>query len=370
MARTTTEARRARGVAAAPARAFVRDFGSATSRAEVVFDARTAFDFLVSMNVAAGEESDLLPDDAAWLKRARGSMPADVRRDLDSCFGKASMGAFHLLPSVIIGRPEIVDADGFVAALDELSTEALLRLLLVDMRHEPESEALIERVLARDEAALSEVTEHFNEFNKGSVVEFLRDPEPAVGQMREVVRSWLTLYREIEPRVEQILRADVASRRTDRETLEQSTLIERTTGGLRWLPESRVRRIVMAPSYFARPYNYVYQGSDWRMFAYPVSDAVLGALDAAVPPQGVVRLYRALGDPTRLRVLKLLSERDWYLTELAQQLELSKPTMKHHLALLRAAGLVTVTDEGNLTYYSIRRERLDEAGVELHRFLS
>ena len=70
-----------------------------------------------------------------------------------------------------------------------------------------------------------------------------------------------------------------------------------------------------------------------------------------------------------MRILRLLGERDRYLTELAQQLELSKPTMKHHLALLRAAGLVTVTEEGSLTYYSLRRERVREAGVELQHYI-
>jgi ArsR family transcriptional regulator len=84
----------------------------------------------------------------------------------------------------------------------------------------------------------------------------------------------------------------------------------------------------------------------------------------------MVRLYRALGDPTRMRILRLLSDRDWYLTELATQLELSKPTTKHHLALLRAAGLVTVTEEGNLTYYSIRRDRIDQAGAQLSQYLA
>ena len=83
----------------------------------------------------------------------------------------------------------------------------------------------------------------------------------------------------------------------------------------------------------------------------------------------VAKYFRGLGDPTRLRILKLLADRDWYLTELATQLEFSKPTIKHHLAQLRAAGLVTVTEEGSLTYYSIRRERLEEAGLELGRYL-
>ena len=80
-------------------------------------------------------------------------------------------------------------------------------------------------------------------------------------------------------------------------------------------------------------------------------------------------LYRALGDETRLRILKLLASRDLYLTEIAQHLELSKPTIKHHLALLRSASLVTVTESGTVVYYSLRRDRLDDASADIKRFL-
>jgi DNA-binding transcriptional ArsR family regulator len=70
-----------------------------------------------------------------------------------------------------------------------------------------------------------------------------------------------------------------------------------------------------------------------------------------------------------LRILKLLAGKDLYLTEIAQQLELSKPTIKHHLALLRAAGLVTVVEAGHVVYYSLRRDRIDDASTDLGRFL-
>jgi DNA-binding transcriptional ArsR family regulator len=83
-----------------------------------------------------------------------------------------------------------------------------------------------------------------------------------------------------------------------------------------------------------------------------------------------VRLYRALGDESRLRILRLLAERDRYLTELATELDLSKPTVSHHLAQLRSAGLVTMTEQGNLTYYTLRRDRVEEAGPELSAFLA
>jgi len=105
------------------------------------------------------------------------------------------------------------------------------------------------------------------------------------------------------------------------------------------------------------------------VFAYPVADTALGGTDRFTPPVSAVRLYRALGDETRLRILKLLGERDHYLTELAQELDLSKPTIKHHLAQLRVAGLVTLTEEGSLTYYSLRRDRLDAAGREVRDYL-
>ena len=83
-----------------------------------------------------------------------------------------------------------------------------------------------------------------------------------------------------------------------------------------------------------------------------------------------MRLHRALGDESRLRILRLLAAGDLYLTEIAQALDLSKPTIKHHLAQLRAAGLVTITEEGSLTYYSLRRDRLGEVGDDLRRFIT
>ena len=126
---------------------------------------------------------------------------------------------------------------------------------------------------------------------------------------------------------------------------------------------------MLAPSYFSRPFNYLLAGPDWRFFGYPVADNALEVTDPLAPPPQVLRLHRALGDDTRLRILKLLAERDLYLTEIAQQLELSKPTIKHHLAQLRAAGLLTIVESGAVVYYSLRRARLDDATVDLKRFL-
>jgi DNA-binding transcriptional ArsR family regulator len=365
-----TERRHAATTAATAAqRPMVRDVAGRGARVELSFERRTAYDFAISLYVAAGEESDLLPEDGAWLERARKALPEDIRTDMSDIFGEQPKGVFHSLPSIIIARPDVADATSLVHALNDLGERELSLILVESMLCYEGLTDRAERVVEGDEEAIAEARRALDERHCESLERFLENRGEKIAALRRVLDAWLPVYREIEPRVGDMLERDLARRTTVPDGEDVMGLIEATTGGVRWFPEAGVRRVIMAPIYFGRPYNYVYQGTDWRLFLYPLAEEALGPADESIPSQAVVRLYRALGDATRMRVLRLLSERDWYLTELAQQLELSKPTMKHHLALLRAAGLVTVTDQGSMTYYSLRRERVREAGIELQRYL-
>ena len=78
------------------------------------------------------------------------------------------------------------------------------------------------------------------------------------------------------------------------------------------------------------------------------------------------RLACVLSDRSRLVALRLLAERSLTLQELADQLGVRKSTMHHHLAQLRAAGLLRVP-YGTKTY-SLRREPLRELGGALKNF--
>ena len=350
------------------ARPMVRDFSGANRAHAVSFDARTAYDFLISAQVGTAEESDLLPEDRAWLLRSRAALGSQLLTDLDDCFGDEHKGIFHGLSSMLVTSTQVRTAADVVKAIDEAGARGIQHVVLRDSLDQGVADDLVERALDRDQQAVAEIGPLASE-HLGDLLEFLDASDAQYRSLRSALQAWLTPFQEIEDRVARFQERDVAARRADQRRLTSEDLIERVTGGLRWVPDNQFRRVILAPSYFSRPFNYIYQGGDWRLFAYPITDAVLEAADTSMPPPSVVRLYRTLGDPTRLRTLKLLADRDWYLTELATQLELSKPTMKHHLAQMRAAGLVTVTEEGNLTYYSLRRERLAEAGVELSRFI-
>ncbi len=352
----------------APPAPRVRDIGRPATAVPVEWDVRTAYDFLFSLSDDAGASDDLPAEDRAWLGRTRDRLRGDVG-DAYELFGKEVCIS---LAGLAVDHPTAVDAAAFLALVESTPTATVIRTVLGAEMRDPRNRDLLDRSLAGDGEATSELLAPLVEHHGGDtskVARLLRDPIGLIEAARAVLRAWLPAFEEIEPRVASMLQRDVELRAADKAHLTPEELIERTTGGIRWLSEPGVRRVILAPSYFSRPYNFVLGGPDWRMFGYPISDAALDARDPLAPPPAVVRLHRALGDETRLRILRLLRDQDAYLTEIAERLELSKPTIKHHLALLRAAGLVTVVEEGGYSYFNLRRERLDDASTELKRFL-
>lgn len=71
-------------------------------------------------------------------------------------------------------------------------------------------------------------------------------------------------------------------------------------------------------------------------------------------------LFKALNDPTRREILELLKEKDLTAGEIADKFSISKPSISHHLDLLRQAGLVVSVKEGQFIYYSINTTVMDE----------
>jgi DNA-binding transcriptional ArsR family regulator len=76
-------------------------------------------------------------------------------------------------------------------------------------------------------------------------------------------------------------------------------------------------------------------------------------------------VFRALADPTRRRVLALLREKPMSAGELADQFDVSKPTMSAHFNVLREAGLIDATKHGKSIVYRLRMSVLEEALMEL-----
>lgn len=71
-------------------------------------------------------------------------------------------------------------------------------------------------------------------------------------------------------------------------------------------------------------------------------------------------LFKALNDPIRREILKYLREGDLNAGEIANRFQISKPSISHHLEILKQADLVNAEKQGQFIVYSINTTVLDE----------
>jgi ArsR family transcriptional regulator len=69
--------------------------------------------------------------------------------------------------------------------------------------------------------------------------------------------------------------------------------------------------------------------------------------------------FKALGDPTRLKILDIVAAGEKCVCDLVAQIDVAQPLLSHHLRILREAGFVTHRKEGRWSYYALDRERLE-----------
>lgn len=71
-------------------------------------------------------------------------------------------------------------------------------------------------------------------------------------------------------------------------------------------------------------------------------------------------VFKALNDPTRREILEMLQQQDMTAGEIADQFDMSFPSISHHLDLLKQAKLVLAKKEGQYVTYSLNTTVMDE----------
>ncbi|MET8561761.1 metalloregulator ArsR/SmtB family transcription factor [Streptomyces flaveolus] len=82
----------------------------------------------------------------------------------------------------------------------------------------------------------------------------------------------------------------------------------------------------------------------------------------------LAKVFKALGDPVRLRLLSMIASREGgevCVCEMTPAFELSQPTISHHLRLLRQAGLIDCERRGTWVYYRVLPGALDRLAAFL-----
>lgn len=342
------------------------------------------YDFLLSLHVAlASPEHDYADYDVgrAWIESARMACNAadpDALRTLGRYLGDGRSGSLHAtLISQVWRCPSPREPLAFLDWLGQLPAEQLAEALLDQEGLGADWPELLHTYLARPEGAdvgllRVRILARYPEDVRPTVATVLDDVEDTRAALIAALRVWYnTVFARERDRVIPLLTREAEALERRRSELPLEAFIAEAMRGVEWQRPAGLRRIVFAPSYFCRPAVFYHFWHGTLTFCAPLvySSPVARPADPREPREETLNFFVALGDPTRLRILRLLAEREMYLTELADRLDLTKATTKHHMVKLRNAGLVTLYDRERMTYYALRPDVARQAAHLLGSYL-
>ena len=271
--------------------------------------------------------------------------------------------------------PDARTGGGFVETVRTMPPEDLVRYLLGFYR----------RVLRRETPAA--VMDAAIRGDRSAQREFRRTSFPDVGYLRETLRYILSK----EPAEIQIEFAALVGRWHDEvhglgeaefvRTAEASmAAFRRTTGGLpleqvvetaatglTFVPETGQTSVVLLPTVAIRPLWTVNDHRTSNIFAFSAPSPDGGRID---PPARLVALGKAIGDETRLRILRELATAPATPPDLADRMGIPRTSLLHHLRILRDADLIAVQVHDSAYHqYHVRDEHFGEVERLLEDYL-
>ncbi|NGP46700.1 winged helix-turn-helix transcriptional regulator [Bacillaceae bacterium SIJ1] len=181
-----------------------------------------------------------------------------------------------------------------------------------------------------------------------------------------VMSGWFdcVIYPQKE-KLEEILSRDKALKEKMLHRLEPDQFVEWATDGVKYPPEPSVHKVLLVPHYIYRPWNVEADLEGVKVFYYAVANESISGESRFVPNKLLVQRFKALGDETRLKILKMIKEKNLSLQELTIELELGKTTVHHHLKILKSARLVSQSS----SEYTIDHQAIEHLPAELKLYL-
>jgi len=179
-----------------------------------------------------------------------------------------------------------------------------------------------------------------------------------------------SFFAEEETRVRPFLDKSLARAQEMAASLALPELLEELSQGVRLEKEWGHKAYVLAPSFWGTPLLFFGQiTEDMGIILFGGRPADVSLIPGDVVPDALHQALKALADPTRLRILRYLTEEPRTPAELARLLRLRAPTVIHHLDALRLARMVVITVEAEGKRYTLRQDAVDSVYAMLRGFL-
>jgi DNA-binding transcriptional ArsR family regulator len=342
----------------------------------VTIDVAASYEMLLSLVTISETDNypvaEVGPEWLAAIEKRAG--PALMKRLGEFTQGTGD-GFVHLIP-LAYDAPAPRDVDTFLAHLEATDADEIVRQLLgyydyhVQRLTSPET---MRAAVDGDEQAIGDVLASCEGWPQWHpfVERLLRlGSRRAKEELLGLLRAWHEqVWREEEEQLLPILQRDAEAKRLLLRELPFERFVEVATNGVSYASRPDINRLVLIPSYVNRPWVSFGEERGALILVYPVADESINA-DADAPPLRLVRLTKALADEKRLRILRALADRPRSLMELAEQFEMPKTSMHHHMIALRSAGLVTVSTGAKDKTYRLRNDVLPNMATMLAGYIA
>jgi DNA-binding transcriptional ArsR family regulator len=352
--------------------------GGARRPQAIELDVAVAYDFLLGPVIAhpQASEHDQYEATPTWLATVRARGGEEILAELEAQTGSRWAMSYELIALAVLVADGPKEPAAFLDHVEAMAADDLARLMLdrpCDGEEEHPGPELVAEAVGGDRAAAGRLLGMFHGDQRRRAAVWLADPEGVRADLLALLRRWQErVFAPEQARLRPILERDGAAKARVREAQGSEGMLRAIGGTLQVVFGPRIQRVVVAPSVLARPAIFwlEHEEAGLHLIIYPVADESLEEPEAIAPPRGLVRLYKALSDETRLKILRLVSAEELYATEIAERLGLSKATVSHHMVLLRAAGLVEVLGERKAErYYALHPPTLEEPTTLLRRYL-
>ncbi|MBF6612034.1 MAG: winged helix-turn-helix transcriptional regulator [Chloroflexi bacterium] len=347
------------------------------------WDCGTAYEMLLSLRTIFLPKEHGVP--APWAAGVRKRLSAQSQRDMKAFFGQPT-GFFAYAPlHLVLEMEPPKDARHFLDYVETIPDVDFSRRMLLPTWNEDELQQITNKALEGDEISDADI----EEYRKSLVRTRLRSA-PSLAELRRLFTDlaasaatksrWLHVMREYysaffaeeEKREKPVLQRTLADAQALASTTTVPDLIERLSNGFTISKDIDITRLVLVPSIWVHPFVISFSPADRELFvAWGTRPRGYKLVPGESVPDEALLVLRALGDPTRLRLLRLITTEPRSLQSLAHEVKLSLPTVSHHIRELRVAGLIRleVAGRGRDSKYTVRWPSAEKAFRQVESFV-
>jgi len=346
------------------------------------WDWGTAYEFLNSLHTILRPKDHGVP--APWAAGVRKRLSQQGQLDL-KLFFSLPFGYLGYTPMhLIYGMDGPKDVRRFLSLLESIPENDFLRRI-----HMPLDDAGLSHITAKAASGKPSSDVEIDEYrrlvaqtsgrNVPSAAEIRRilsdmsDPASTKKRYLSLLNEYQTVFfAEEEKRVQPVLEKMLADAKKLSKKTNVPDLIERLSNGFTISSDIDLKKLVLVPSIWLHPFVLRLELADGELFVcWGAHSPGYRLVPGESVPDDALLVLRALGDPTRLRLLRLLSAEPRSPQSLAIELKLSLPTVSHHMRELRVAGLVRIelAGKGRESKYTVRWPSAQRAFQQLEDFV-